>query len=251
VATLKRFIVSFSFALALIPLFAHAQLETLVQDGTVVGTSSPLNQSIARLRMSGSTCTASFLSSRTLITAAHCLKGQSASGVEVQVRGANGAWYTQRASRLVIHPGYRNQSGTSGVKTRNDFGLINLAAEMSIAVRPLKVADPGSSSSWFRVTVAGFGKNSQSQGVGTLRTGSMHAQAGSLPAFFGDRGLWMVPVSSQATCPGDSGGPVLRDSSSTQLLGVHSLSSGCQGGDSESFSAIPSSVNSWIRSNTK
>ena len=251
-ATLKRLIVSFSIALS--SLFfspAHAQIEVFVEDGTVVGTSSPLNQSVARLRMSGSTCTASFISARTLITAAHCLKGQSTSAVEVQIRGPQGTWYSQKASRLVIHPGYVNQSSSSGVKTRNDFGLINLATDMAIQVRPLKVADPGSSSSWFRVTVAGYGKNSPSQGVGTLRTGSMHAQAAGLPAFFGDRGLWMVPVSSQATCPGDSGGPVLRDSSSTQLLGVHSLSSGCQGGDSQSYSAIPSSVVSWIRANTR
>ncbi|MBX2993332.1 MAG: trypsin-like serine protease [Bdellovibrionaceae bacterium] len=247
---MKRLVVSVASLFAfLAPVYA--QVDSLVQNGSTVGTSSPLNQSVARLRMGGSSCSGSFISSRTILTAAHCLKGRVPSGVEVQVRGPNGSWFSQRAARLVVHPNYKITSDASGAKTRFDFALINLATKMGTTVRPVTVVDPGGSSGWFRVTVAGFGYNAQGSGAGVLRTGAMHAQAKGMPEFFGDRGLYMVPVSSQATCPGDSGGPVFIDGSTTQQIGVHSLSSGCQGGDALSYSAIPSQVVSWIRTNTQ
>lgn len=166
------------------------------------------------------------------------------------MRGPSGAWVSQRAARLLVHPNYRITSDSSGAKTRYDFALIQLGSGLAANVRPVRVVDAGGSSGWVRVTVAGFGYNSQGSGVGVLRTGAMHAQAKSMPEFFGDRGLYMVPVSSQATCPGDSGGPVFAEGSSTQQIGVHSLSSGCQGVDAESYSAIPAQVGSWIRTNT-
>jgi len=245
------------WTLAVLCLFSWplwAQIDDRVENGDVVAVAHPLTKSVALFTLGGGTCSASFLTDKVLLTAGHCTKGKSASATSVRVKTGVGKWHTVKVAKLITHPNYKiDKLPDGGAKVNNDIGLVFLQESFPFAIRPLKLA----SAAQLRrertaVTVVGYGKNSSFGGSGVLRTGKMIGEVFEIENFFDREGIFMVAADDQIVCPGDSGGAVLKgDAYSTQLIGVNSLSSGCQGGDvgeQRSMSEIALSHRTWIRS---
>lgn len=227
------------------------EVAPLVQNGTVVPTTSALYRSVAQLDTGAGRCSASFLNPTTLITAGHCTANRSAARMKVRVRDAQGVWHEQTASLVVTHPSYKLWKEGTATRVAFDFGVVKLATSFSFAVRPLKMEDPSGAKGVFRIKVSGYGRYASGRNSSVLRQGVMLAQVARLPQFGGAEGMEMVPdgAPGQATCPGDSGGPVLDNATlPSRLLGVNSLSNGCNGlADAHSYALIPASVYIWIK----
>jgi secreted trypsin-like serine protease len=235
-------------------LVAHSQVYVQVENGTEVGAGESIGRSVAQMRAPHHLCTASFISEITLLTAGHCIKGDLPSSVRVRIRDARGRVFEEVAKALIRHPGYAIETTPDGGnKVANDFGLIKLKRRLSTPVRPLQIVDPRAQTGTFPVVVLGYGLISKGRSSSVLRRGRMTAQVESVPAFYDGSGLHMVSADSRlnATCPGDSGGPVMvEDRGMRSLIGVHSLSSGCQGEQpTESYSMMPVEVSAWIWAN--
>ncbi len=231
---------------------AHAQIEASVENGTEVGATEKLRLSVAEVRWPGGKCSASFISDITLLTAGHCIHGSSGS-VTVRIRDSQGRFHEERVKSILRHPNYKMESVPTGMRVANDFGLIKLRRKFPIAIRPLRIVDVRSARGEFPVLVLGYGKISETRSSGVLRRGRMTAEVQPIYGFYDELGLGMIAADSNlnATCPGDSGGPVvLEDSALRSLVGVHSLSSGCQGEQpAHSLSALPVLVSRWIWAN--
>lgn len=231
-------------------LTAFGESHERVQNGTVVSAQNNLSRSVALMRFSsGGTCSASFLTTKMLVTAAHCTRGVAASSVTMMVRNSKGAWVSAEVSKLISHPQFTQSNSVVGTRVKYDIGLIQLKNEFSVPVRPLKIGSVGDMVTEKDVTVVGYGWNGPSTGAGTLRSGVMKGLVQSHYNFYNREGLYMVPKSSQAVCPGDSGGAVLKGTStSTLLIGVNSLSNACQNGsDTFSISEIVIDHKAWIK----
>jgi trypsin len=240
------------FLIATLSIFSvFAQDAKRVENGTAVSASNALSRSMALMQFSdGGSCSASFITKKFLVTAAHCTYKSSASKTQMRLKDSKGKWHIANVFRLITHPQFSLSQTSSGTRVKNDIALIELSQEFPFAVRPLKVA---SISDMYNknnsVTVVGYGWNAQYAGGGILRTGKMTAVVEKISNFYDREGLMMVPKTTQAVCPGDSGGAVLKGSgSSTLLIGVNSLSSACQGdSDSASMSEIVFNYRTWIK----
>ena len=99
------------------------------------------------------------------------------------------------------------------------------------------------------MTIAVYGLDGQYGNAGVLRTGTMETSIEPVPLFHNQNGLMLRHLGNQIVCPGDSGGAVIKGGATSQvLIGVNSLSSGCQG-DSQSNSMAQILVNykSWSK----
>lgn len=237
------------------PVVVWADISALVENGSEVPASDPLRRSVALMVAPNHSCSASFLTETTLLTAGHCMKGDAPSQVKIRIRDSSGVWFEERAKALIRHPGYKIEKFITGTFVANDFGLIKLRRGLNgVRVRPLRIFDIRSSEGRpaFAVHVLGYGQIKKNRPSSVLRTGRMAAAVSPLQVFYGEIGLKMVPADSnhQATCPGDSGGPVILDDAAKRtLVGVHSLSNGCKNSTSTSYSALPGHVLSWIWAN--
>jgi secreted trypsin-like serine protease len=239
----------YSLFILLFPFAAHA--DSRVENGTVVGPSESINQSVALMKFSGAKCSASFLTSKVLVTAGHCTSGAKGKAVTINVRDSEGHWHSLPVKKITTHPQFEMQTTNLGAMIKNDVGVLELAKEFSFPVRPLKIGGVD----FIRhadvdVTVAGYGLNNSNGGSGKLRSGTMNAHIKPSFNFHSREGIFMVPVNEQVVCPGDSGGAVLKGSpDSTTLIGVNSISNGCQGaaGKAYSVSEILISYKSWIQ----
>lgn len=238
-------------ALSPLALLAAGSNSDRVQNGNDVKPSQALTRSIALLRMGGELCSGSFLTSKVIVTAAHCLQGVTADGTRAFVQDEEGSWYSVKAHKIVPHPDFELKNTSKGAFVKHDIGLVILKDEFSIAVRPLKIASVddlrGATST---VTIVGYGLKGPKVGAGSLREGQMTATVTAVAQFYNREGLFMVEqTSNQAGCPGDSGGGVLKGSSSSlYLIGVNSLSTGCQSdGADASMSEIVIHYKKWIQ----
>lgn len=221
-----------------------------VQNGTVVSAQNSLSRSVAMMKFShGGVCSASFLTTKMLVTAAHCTKGVAATSVTMMIRDSKGAWKSAGVEKLITHPSFKQSSSAVGDRVRYDIGLVQLKAEFEVPVRPLKIGSVGDMVTEKEVTVVGYGWNLPSAGSGILRSGAMKGLVQSHYNFYNREGIYMTPKTTQAVCPGDSGGAVIKgSSSSTVLIGVNSLSNACQNGDDTfSIAEIIYDHKAWIK----
>lgn len=238
------------FKIILFVFTALGQSGERVENGAVVSAQNALSRSIALMKFSnGGTCSAAFLTKTALVTAAHCTRGATPSSVTMRIRDSKGTWHSVGVSKLISHPQFNQSESAVGTRVRYDIGLILLKKEFPIAVRPVKIGAVGDMVTEKDVTVAGYGWNAPQSGSGILRTGKMKGIVQTHYNFYNREGIYMVPKTNQAVCPGDSGGAVLKgSSSSTVLIGVNSLSNACQGADSNfSISEIVSDHTAWIK----
>jgi secreted trypsin-like serine protease len=178
----------------------------------------------------GQFCGGSVADATHVITAAHCVEGESAGGVDVvagRLRLVADGGQRVRVASLAVHPAYRGDGSS------HDIAVLRLAAPLTGAtpIAPATPGEAGLAAAGAAVRVAGWGLVSQSPPeqptvlqqapltvVGPSRCrrayGSNFDTAAMICAGTPDAG---VPDS----CSGDSGGPLVADGArGPRLVGV-------------------------------
>ncbi|MBI3504193.1 MAG: trypsin-like serine protease [Proteobacteria bacterium] len=192
-----------------------------VENGDEVGPDDPIARTMAMLTVGrDGYCSATFLSPRTLLTAAHCLYGENPANMRVQV-SVDSLFEVVPVRSINPHPSYRSTGEPSHLY---DIGIIQLGRDFPLKARPARLASPeelegrGTSD----MTVAGYGR-----GFAGGRGGARVLRVGRIVgAVMGDQRRVVErvdPRRGQNACKGDSGGALLVGGpDSTALLGVHS-----------------------------
>nr|AAV84209.1 chymotrypsin [Culicoides sonorensis] len=197
-------------------------------------------------------CGGSIYSNRWIVTAAHCIVGDSPSNVRVAV----GTIYTGQGiihavSRLTPHPNYNSNLLT------NDIGLVQTSTTISFTttVQPIAL---GSTSVGGGVTAVASGWGNTYTGGGAPTTlqylnvrtitntecKNLHSATGNSALVY-DNVICTYLSSGKGMCNGDSGGPLVANN---QLIGAVSWGVPCARGYPDAFARI-SSHRSWIINN--
>lgn len=216
----------------------------LIENGNGVAPGSNLASTVALLTYgNGSFCSASFLSSRTLITAGHCASGN----ITVNVMNPRGGYYKVRAMRVYAHPQFRNYRDRYGMTMiQNDLAIVQLAQPFPAPIRTVTLS--GFPSGYAPVTDVGYGFRYGNTGGMTLRWGQMQGHLAGVGQFDGLQGLVQTKVNGQNVCPGDSGGAVLLGGTDSRyLVAVHSLANGCTTHSTGASSQLVWPHRAWIQ----
>lgn len=203
-------------------------------------------------------CGASLIKKNWILTAAHCVRGQSTRGLKVVIGahtlGARVQAETMSVEKVVVHPGY-------GGNTNNDFALLKISGEsrgqtIELNRAQLNVPDSGSP---LIATSAGFGVTRQGgwSTEKTLRKVNLPlvSQQECNRAYNGRITDQMIcagkPQGGIDTCQGDSGGPLYLKRSQSQggaiLIGIVSWGEGCARPNKYGVYARVSSAIGWIQ----
>nr|WP_224055297.1 serine protease [Vibrio penaeicida] len=181
-------------------------------------------------------CGASYLGDGYVLTAAHCVDGDSPSGIAVKVGGFiyNGT-DGQRAnvSKIYMHPNYDKRTFT------NDIAVLKLTNDLPSAVK-VEIAD-GSLSQYAGIgdtlSVAGLGRTSeggsspyklQSVDVPLISDATCRAAGGSYTNVGNVAFCAGFSAGGKDSCQGDSGGPIVVNRSGViTQLGIVSWGIGC------------------------
>jgi trypsin len=197
-------------------------------------------------------CGGSLLNANTVITAAHCAEGQTAS--RLRIRAGTTTWasggVTAGVSRISIHPNYRGQDYdvailklSSSIPTSSTIGYATVAPSGN---------DPAAGAT---TTVAGWGTTREGgSGSSTLLKVSVPVVSrADCRSVYGSSAItdrmWCAGTSAggKDSCQGDSGGPIV-DTSGT-LIGLVSWGSGCARPGVPGVYARVGSFTSFINSN--
>ena len=155
-------------------------------------------------------CSGTIIAPRAILTAAHCLKGDTA---VVTVWLGPGSDVVEAASFLV-HPDYHGTTTTA----EPDVGIVLMKDDLGRAPIPLLLSRAGNRGE--QAIIAGWG-NDQNQVAATNRAGLTTLSAVG-PLYLETQ---YSPTSS-AICPGDSGGPLLlQESGVWSVAAVNSAAS--------------------------
>lgn len=224
---------------------ANGGYRILIENGNGVSPVASLASTVALLTYgNGSFCSASFLSSRTLITAGHCASGN----ITVNVMNPKGGYYKARAMRVYTHPQYQNYRDRYGMTIiHNDLAIVQLAQPFPAPVRTVSLAAfPANQAA--QVTDVGYGFRYGHTGGMILRWGRMLGRLSTVGQFDGRVGLNQSKINGQNVCPGDSGGAVLfGNENSRELVAVHSLANGCTDHSTGASSELVWPARAWIQ----
>ena len=209
-------------------------------------------------------CGGSILSSRWILTAAHCMYGQQASGVAVAV-GVTDLTHPQPGrvflvDRIIVHPAY------NAATTQNDVALIHLTEAIDFAgsyvAAPVPIVTPadaaaGLTSTGTIATITGWGNTSGSSVVYPTNlyvasvpiTATSAYTAGSITPDMIMAGYVQGGVD---TCQGDSGGPlvVTNGVGVIKQAGITSWGNGCARAGYPGVYTRVSYFYNWITTNT-
>ncbi|KAJ8117663.1 hypothetical protein OPT61_g1194 [Boeremia exigua] len=228
------------------------------QEDIVGGTAAAAGEFpyIVSLQRSGSHfCGGSLVDSRTVVTAAHCTVGQTASSLTVRAGSLNrnSGGTLVRVSSVKVHPNY-----ASGSAYNNDIAVWKLAtaiptsSTISYVSLPASGSDPAAGST---VTVAGWGTTSSGGSSPTaLRrvdvpivsraTCRNNYSASEVTDNMVCAGL---TAGGKDSCQGDSGGPLVN--ASRQLVGIVSWGQGCAAPNYPGVYARVGTLVSFVTSN--
>ncbi|EYF06132.1 serine protease [Chondromyces apiculatus] len=194
-------------------------------------------------------CGAVFYNARTLITAAHCVKGVRALVAYHGSLQQSGS-LIKSSSKIIIHEGYDSWT------LDNDIALVHLssaAANVTPVSLPAQGSDPASGA---LVWVAGWGATSQG---GPSSVNLMHVDVPIIgrttcQSIYGSSSVNNNMICAglaeggKDTCQGDSGGPLV-DETRSQLLGITSWGYGCGQQNRPGVYTRVGNYVSWIQQN--
>jgi trypsin len=211
---------------------------------------------IVSMQKSGShICGGSLLNANTVLTAAHCAEGQSASSIKIRAGSLNrssGGTLVQ-VSSIKIHPSFSSSTLDSDVAILKLATAIPTSSTISYATLAAAGSDPAANSV---ATVAGWGTTSS--GSSSIPTALRKVD---VPVVSRDTcrkqystgeittNMWCAGISTggKDSCQGDSGGPII-DASKT-LIGTVSWGEGCALAGKSGVYARVGSLRSFITSN--
>lgn len=248
------FSLTIAVAAPALPETARADASVFIENGNEVPPLGTLTQTVALLAFpGGGFCSASFLSSRTLLSAAHCFTRSGRPSVTVNVVGDNGRWVKTPVSSVQVHPQYSNRRGQYGqTLIRNDLAIVQLDRPFPHPVRTVTLAPPTPgmlAGTWETVTDVGYGFEAERRGSRVLRWGAMSAIVERIGQFENRDGLRQrKTTANQNVCSGDSGGAVfIGGSDSRRQVAVHSLADGCRYGSRGASSELVWPARAWIQ----
>lgn len=205
-------------------------------------------------------CGGSLVGDRYVITAAHCVDGQSPGGIKVLVGDTNLA-VSNEASSFIInvktikrHPSYDSSSQA------NDIAVLELESAVSLTaypnIKPICLPAKGATFAGSTATLSGWGTLASSgDTIGYLNevgvTVRGKGECGALNQDMTEDMLCAGPTGKQKdTCQGDSGGPLFTadpaNNNSQTLVGVVSWGYGCaEAGSLEVYAAV-SYFREWL-----
>jgi trypsin len=210
---------------------------------------------IVSMQKSGShICGGSLLNANTVLTAAHCAEGQSASSIKVRAGSLNrssGGTLVQ-VSSIKIHPSFSSSTLDSDVAILKLATAIPASSTIGYATLAAAGSDPAADSV---ATVAGWGTTSQGGSIpAALRKVDVPVVSRATCRSQYSTGeittnMWCAGVSAggKDSCQGDSGGPIV-DASKT-LIGTVSWGEGCALAGKSGVYARVGSLRSFITSN--
>ncbi|KAL1596847.1 hypothetical protein SLS59_007588 [Nothophoma quercina] len=189
---------------------------------------------IVSLQQSGSHfCGGSLLDSRTVVTAAHCTVGQTASALTVRAGSLNrnSGGTLVRVSSIKVHPSFSSSTLNNDVAIWKLATAIPTSSTISYATLPASGSDPTSGTT---TTVAGWGTLTENgSSPTTLRKVDVPIISRttcrnnySVSEITDNMVCAGVAAGGKDSCQGDSGGPLIN-SSTRQLVGIVSWGDGC------------------------
>ncbi|MFZ5438675.1 MAG: trypsin-like serine protease [Myxococcota bacterium] len=189
------------------------------RDGIVGGQPAPADVQVFQLEIDAdgrsTSCSATLIGRRSLLTAAHCVDPVSLGARTVTVRATNaldGAGPLLEISETRVHPLWMPAIGLE-----HDLALLRLAAPRAEPPRLVNLA-PLTGLGGAPIRAVGYGTDLTDGGMGTRR--SVDLTLRKLSATHLDLG----DLTSRGVCHGDSGGPTFHTfADGERLIGVHSF----------------------------
>jgi len=179
-------------------------------------------------------CGGTLLNANTVLTAAHCAVGQTASSLRVRAgslsRTSGGVLVG--VSRIIVNPGYQSSSYNGDLAIFKLSTPIPTSSTISYATLPASGSDPSSGTT---LTVAGWGTTSSggaSLPVNLLKVDVPVVSRSSCQASYGTSSVTTqmfcagLAQGGKDSCQGDSGGPIINKATKV-LLGAVSWGEGC------------------------
>ncbi|MGV1080591.1 MAG: S1 family peptidase [Candidatus Nanopelagicales bacterium] len=201
-------------------------------------------------------CGGTAVSSRWIVTAAHCVFGQSPSDIAASEAYLNPAGWRREAvirwKSIYVHPSYNDAT------EENDIALIATATAMPVATLPYTASNSGPSLGT-AMTAFGFGRTSDggymSQFLRSVAIQDEAGQTGSCGQYgntYKSRSMICggIPQGGADSCQGDSGGPLTAWAGKETLVGIVSWGNGCGRAGFPGIYTRVSTYASWIGSTT-